>query len=127
MTNPSKNNENIKLELSNPWTVNALRDWRWRERLNIIFLMERMIDASNLERICNICGFVDGVCLRSSGNSGGIGLWWRDINVEVRSYSTHHFAVDVCDHHYYKNGLRNHSNRTVYVTYLVSLIKKPII
>ncbi|KAL2926933.1 Phosphoglycerate kinase [Bienertia sinuspersici] len=27
-----------------------------------------------------------------------MGLWWRDVSIEIRSYSAHHFAVDVLDH-----------------------------
>ncbi|XP_021836344.2 uncharacterized protein [Spinacia oleracea] len=83
--------------LGNSWTVNALRDWCWRERPNIVFLMETMIDAGRLERIRNICGFVKGVCLSSDGRSGGMGFWWRDINVATGTYSAHHFIADILD------------------------------
>ena len=62
-----------------------------------MFLMETMIDANKLERIRNICGFVNGVCLSSNGRAGGIGFWWRDINVAPYSFSAHHFIVDICD------------------------------
>ena len=81
--------------LGNPCTVNALRDWCGREKPNIVFLMETMIEASKLERIRNICGFVQGVCLSSNGRAGGIGFWWRDINVVPSSFSNHHFVGDV--------------------------------
>ncbi|XP_021859944.2 uncharacterized protein [Spinacia oleracea] len=84
--------------LGNPSTVSALRDWCWRERPNIVFLMETMIDARRLERIRNMCGFVNGVCLSSVGLSGGMGFWWRDINVVTGTFSTHHFLADILDH-----------------------------
>ncbi|KAL2942985.1 Beta-galactosidase bgaB [Bienertia sinuspersici] len=29
------------------------------------------------------------------GNSGGLGFWWRDVEVNVVSYSSHHCAVDI--------------------------------
>uniref|UniRef100_A0A803L0D3 GATA-type domain-containing protein n=1 Tax=Chenopodium quinoa TaxID=63459 RepID=A0A803L0D3_CHEQI len=32
------------------------------------------------------------------GNSGGIGFWWRDINVSTTSFTAHHFAANICDH-----------------------------
>ena len=83
--------------LGNPWTVNALREWCWRERPNIVFLMETMIDVGKLERIQNICGFVNGVCLSSNGRAGGMGFWWRGINVVPSTYSNHHFIADVLD------------------------------
>ncbi|XP_021836918.2 uncharacterized protein [Spinacia oleracea] len=83
--------------LGNPWTVKSLRDWCWRERPNVVFLMETMIDSKSLERVRNICGFSEGICLSSAGNSGGIGFWWRDINVSTSSFSSHHFSADICD------------------------------
>ena len=46
-----------------------------------MFLMETMMDANKLERICNICCFVNGVCLSSNGRAGRICFWWHDINV----------------------------------------------
>ncbi|KAL2938555.1 Flagellar hook-associated protein 1 [Bienertia sinuspersici] len=29
------------------------------------------------------------------GNSGGLGFWWRDVEVNIVSYSSHHCAVDI--------------------------------
>lgn len=83
--------------LGNPWT-DALRDWCWRKRPNIIFSMEMMIYSSKLERICNFCGFVNGICLSSNGRSRGMSFWWRDVNVTIGFFSTHHFIADVHDH-----------------------------
>ena len=31
------------------------------------------------------------------GLSGGMGLWWNDLNVIIRSFSAHHIAADICD------------------------------
>ncbi|KAL2931370.1 hypothetical protein RDABS01_036780, partial [Bienertia sinuspersici] len=31
------------------------------------------------------------------GNSGGMGLWWRDINAQIKGYSNHHIEVEVMD------------------------------
>ncbi|XP_010694404.1 uncharacterized protein LOC104907208 [Beta vulgaris subsp. vulgaris] len=83
--------------LGNPRTVNTFRSWCWRDRPNIVFLMETMIDKQALEKVKQKCGFVNGICLDSVGLSGGMGLWWNDVNVTVRSFSMHHVAVDVCD------------------------------
>jgi len=44
--------------------------------------METMINASELEKITNQCGFLSGTCISSWGNSGGMGFWWK--NIEVR-------------------------------------------
>ncbi|XP_021725132.1 uncharacterized protein LOC110692446 [Chenopodium quinoa] len=84
--------------LGNPWTVKALYDWCRREKTNIVVLMETMIDEDKLVIVWNRCGFTDGICVSSRGNSGGMGFWWRDVKVNVSSYSIHHFIVDVCDH-----------------------------
>lgn len=61
----------------------------------MVFLMETMIDARKLERIRNICDFVNGVCLSSDGRSGGMGFWWRDVNVAPDTFLVHHFIADV--------------------------------
>lgn len=37
------------------------------------------------------------MCLNSVGLSGGIGFWWKDLNIRVCSYSAHHFEVDFHD------------------------------
>lgn len=56
-----------------------------------------MVDSKQLERVRGRCGFTEGSCLGSEGNSGGMGLWWRDINVHIFSYSRHHIAAEVRD------------------------------
>ncbi|KAL2933323.1 5'-nucleotidase domain-containing protein 1 [Bienertia sinuspersici] len=33
----------------------------------------------------------------SEGNSGGLGLWWHDVNLRIESYSRHHIAAKVLD------------------------------
>ena len=85
--------------LGNPRTVNSLREWCWRERPNIVFLMETMIDSRELERVRNRCGFDKGMCFSSAGLSGGIGFWWNNINVRICSYSTHHVEAEIYDDH----------------------------
>lgn len=59
--------------------------------------METKIDSQRLELIRNRCGFTNGLCLSSSGRSGGLGFWWREDIARVCSYSTHHVEVEVCD------------------------------
>ena len=59
--------------------------------------MESMVDSGRLELVCNKCGFSNGLCVSSMGNSGGIGLWWRDQNVTLNSYSNRHISVIVKD------------------------------
>ena len=59
--------------------------------------METMLDTKILEKVRNRCGFTDGLCLSSNGNSGGIGLWWQDLDVSVISFSSHHVLAVVLD------------------------------
>jgi len=37
----------------------------------------------------------DVLCLGSARRSRGLGLWWDNIDVEVLSYSQHHFHVAI--------------------------------
>ncbi|XP_057248181.1 uncharacterized protein LOC130590175 [Beta vulgaris subsp. vulgaris] len=59
--------------------------------------METVIDSAVLDRIRIKCGFTNGICCSSVGNSGGMGCWWNDLAVKTHSYSTHHFAADILD------------------------------
>ncbi|XP_074313544.1 uncharacterized protein LOC141648723 [Silene latifolia] len=81
--------------LGNPLTVSTLRDWCWRENPNIIFVMETMISAHNFEKLKTKCGFSSGICLSSNGRSGGLGIWWKDINVHLLTYDKHHITLKV--------------------------------
>ncbi|KAK9733300.1 hypothetical protein RND81_04G058500 [Saponaria officinalis] len=82
--------------LGNPLTVNTLYERTWRERPNIVFVMETMMRSKNLEKIRNKCGYTNGLCVGSQGRSGGLGLWWKDINASLVTYDHNHIAVDVC-------------------------------
>ena len=55
------------------------------------------MEAHVLEKIRSRCGFSDGLCLSSNGNSGGIGLWWNNMDVSVVSFSAHHIHGVVLD------------------------------
>ncbi|XP_074306600.1 uncharacterized protein LOC141641852 [Silene latifolia] len=83
--------------LGNPLTVGTLRDWCWRECPNIVFVMETMMSARELEKIRNSCGFSSGICISSRGRSGGLGFWWRDVNAQLISYNNNHVMVEVLD------------------------------
>ncbi|KAL2932198.1 putative lipase C14C8.15 [Bienertia sinuspersici] len=59
--------------------VSALQDWCWRERPNLVFLMETMIDMDALEITKKKCGFSKGVCPASEGRSSVMGMWWNEL------------------------------------------------
>lgn len=61
-------------------------------------MMETMIDSGRLEVVRNKYGFSNGLCVNSVGNSDGLGLWWRDQNVDLISYSSHHISITVEDY-----------------------------
>lgn len=95
---PTNNNKNLiwnGQRINNSFTVKALQDRCWRERPNMVFLKESMVDKGKLERMRNKCGFTEGLSLDSARNSWGIDLWWRDMNVTLVSFSTRHTLVDV--------------------------------
>lgn len=64
---------------------------------NLVFLMETMIDKFALEKARNKCGYKEGVCIGSISLSSGMGLWCKNLNVRVQSFSSYHFAADICD------------------------------
>lgn len=83
--------------INNSATVQALRTWCWREQPDFVFIIESMIDAGRLEKVRNKCGFHYGFCVDNCGNSVGLGLWWRDDNVSLVSYSKNHISIVVDD------------------------------
>lgn len=48
--------------------------------------MEMMISDYDLFKVCNKCGFSYGLCLSSNGLSGGLGVWWKDVDVQNLLY-----------------------------------------
>ncbi|XP_021743457.1 uncharacterized protein LOC110709547 [Chenopodium quinoa] len=84
--------------IGNPSTVKALQDWCWRERPNVVFVSKIKIDSQRLELIRNRCSFTNGLCISSSGRSGGIGLWWNNnLTVNISGFSAHHICGEVCN------------------------------
>ncbi|KAL2926122.1 hypothetical protein RDABS01_001197 [Bienertia sinuspersici] len=52
----------------------------------------------SLGRKESVASSMEGGRVNIEGNSGGMGFWWKDIEVTVVSYSRHHFEADVLDH-----------------------------
>ena len=52
---------------------------------------------SKLEVVRDRCGVKDRLCVDCVGHSGGIGLWWRDFDVHLVSFSSHHVLVEIKD------------------------------
>lgn len=64
---------------------------------DLVFVMESRIDRIKLEVVRNKCGFSNGVSVTSNGILGGLGLWWKDQKVTLRSFSNRHIFVIVED------------------------------
>jgi len=59
--------------------------------------METMLDALALELVRSRCGFTNGLCLPSKGRLGGLGFWWRDVEVHIKAYSSNFVYGEVLD------------------------------
>ncbi|KAK9756268.1 hypothetical protein RND81_01G085400 [Saponaria officinalis] len=59
--------------------------------------METMVCGHDLEKTKRKCGFSDGVCVGSRGRSGGIGFWWKDVNVWPIEWSQNFFLAEIRD------------------------------
>lgn len=81
--------------LGNVPTVNDFCNLCWRECLNIVFIKEIMINAKELEKVRNKCGFFKGLCISSQGLLSGLGLWWLDCNVRVVFFDNYYIAGEV--------------------------------
>lgn len=57
--------------------------------------METKIDAQRLELVRNKCGFTSGLCRSNNGRSSGMGLWWREVDVSIYTFSNHHIEFNV--------------------------------
>lgn len=55
------------------------------------------MQKEKLERIRNRSGYMEGLFVDSNGHSGGIGLWWKDFDVFLISFSNRHILVEVKD------------------------------
>lgn len=53
------------------------------------------METRKLEVVRNKCGFMEGICVDNVGHSEGIGLWWKDLDVHLISFSNHHILVEV--------------------------------
>ena len=83
--------------LANPLIVKALKNWCWRDRPNVVFVMETMISKERLDIVRVSCGFDAGFCLSNTGNLGGFGIRWNGYDITLLSYSANHIIVEVSD------------------------------
>ncbi|KAG2709576.1 hypothetical protein I3760_05G246300 [Carya illinoinensis] len=84
--------------LANAGGVRVLRDLIHREVPNLVFVMETKLLTYKLEQLKYGFGFYSCLSVNCEGHSEGLGLFWIcDIDLELVSYSKHHFDAWVND------------------------------
>ena len=64
----------------------------------IVFLSETKVRKNRIERIKERVGFANGLSVHCHGRSRGLALLWtRDINLEIKSYSSHHIDAIIIE------------------------------
>ena len=82
--------------LGNPEAVQELRNIVKQELPLLLFVMETKISAKRVESLQHSLGFAGCFAVSSTGLSGGIGLFWsRDVDVELKNFSSAHIDVVV--------------------------------
>ena len=80
--------------LGNPEAVRELRNIVKQELPLLLFVMETKISAKRVESLQHSLGFTGCFAVNSMGLSGGIGLFWsRDVDVELKNFSSAHIDV----------------------------------
>ena len=82
----------------NPQTVQALHDMVQRYNPNLVFLIETKVGTRRMVKVKEKIGFPNGLIIPSEGRSGGMALLWiRDVDVEIKSFSSSHIDAIVMD------------------------------
>ena len=81
-------NEYHKLELPRAWdpgVVQALKKAIRKEDPSLVFLMETQLIGSEMKKLQQEVGLLQGLFVNSVGRKGGLALLWKfDIQVELR-------------------------------------------
>ena len=84
--------------LGNPRSVRALHDIVRQWNPKVVFLMETKAKNKRMERIKNEIGLANGLFVPCVGRKGGLAmLWARDIDLEIKSYSSNHIDAVIND------------------------------
>ncbi|XP_073357859.1 uncharacterized protein [Aegilops tauschii subsp. strangulata] len=77
-------------------TVRELRDLTRQHATSITCILETKIEGSRVENLIGSLGYNKSFAVRSSGRSGGLGIFWNEeIKLEVVGYSEYHIDVIV--------------------------------
>ena len=70
--------------IGNPATARELRDLAKAYAPSILFIMKTQIDKYRVENLRYSLGFDSSFAVKSSGRSGGLGLFWKnDVSLDV--------------------------------------------
>ena len=65
---------------------------------NLVFLIETKVGTRRMMKVKEKIGFPNGLIIPSEGRSGGMALLWiRDVDVEIKSFSSSHIDAIVTD------------------------------
>ncbi|XP_062021026.1 uncharacterized protein LOC133737505 [Rosa rugosa] len=83
--------------ICNTTTTRALRDLIAQNRPQIVFLCETKISLLlDFEKLHRELGFAHSKEVLSEGQAGGLGMFWtEDLNVQIRTVSSHHIDMEV--------------------------------
>ena len=84
--------------IGKPQTVRALHDMVQRYNPNLVFLIEMKVGTRRMVKVKEKIGLPNGLIIPSEGRSGGMALLWiRDMDVEIKSFSSSHIDAIVMD------------------------------
>ena len=84
--------------IGNPATARELRDLTKAYAPSILFIMKTQIDKYRVENLRYSLGFDSSFAVKSSGRSGGLGLFWKnDVSLDVKKYSKYHIDTIVTE------------------------------
>lgn len=85
-------------ELSNLWTVNALHEIvQWWDP-NIAFYRRQNLDKKGIERAKERTGFIYGLIVLKSGQSGGLAMLCKiDINLKIMGYARNYIDAIIVE------------------------------
>ena len=64
----------------------------------VLFIMETQIDKYQVENLRYTLGFDDSFAVKSSGRSGGLGLFWKNnVILSIQKFSNYHIDTIITE------------------------------
>ena len=82
--------------IGNQWKVQELIDMVRMERPDVVFLMETLVEESNLEQIqVKLCYDIKLVCSRDGLNGGLVLFWKNNFPFTINNYLENHIETTI--------------------------------